>query len=52
LGADRFNGAQEHALNAVAQARADGFQVAEDLSVTLLEDYGVAVIRGKAAAAP
>jgi hypothetical protein len=34
LGADRFDGAQEHALNAVAQARADGFRVAEDLSVT------------------
>jgi hypothetical protein len=33
LGADRFDGAQEHALNAVAHARADGFRVAEDLSV-------------------
>jgi hypothetical protein len=33
LGADQLDGAQEHALNAVAQARADGFQVAEDLSV-------------------
>jgi hypothetical protein len=34
LGADRLDGAREHALNAVAQAHADGFQVAEDLSVT------------------
>jgi hypothetical protein len=34
VGADRFDGAQEHALNAVAQAHADGFQVTEDLSVT------------------
>jgi hypothetical protein len=34
LGADRFDGAQEHALNAVAQARADGFRVADDRSVT------------------
>jgi hypothetical protein len=33
LGADRFDGAQAHALNAVARARADGFRVAEDLSV-------------------
>jgi hypothetical protein len=34
LGADRLDGAQGHALDAVAQARADGFQVAQDLSVT------------------
>jgi hypothetical protein len=34
LGADRFDGASEHALNAVAQVRADGFRVAEDRSVT------------------
>jgi hypothetical protein len=34
LGADRFEGAREHALDAVVQARADGFRVAEDLSVT------------------
>jgi hypothetical protein len=34
LGADRFDGASEHALNAVACARADGFRVAEDRSVT------------------
>lgn len=34
LGAGQLDGAQEHALDAVTQARADGFQVAEDLSVT------------------
>jgi hypothetical protein len=34
LGANQFDGAREHALDAVAQARADGFQVAQDLSVT------------------
>jgi hypothetical protein len=34
LGADRLDGAQEHALDAVEQARADGFAVNEDLSVT------------------
>jgi hypothetical protein len=33
LGADQLDGAQEHALDAVAQARADEFQVAEDLPV-------------------
>jgi hypothetical protein len=34
LGADRLAGAQAHALDAVEQARAAGFEVNEDLSVT------------------
>ncbi|MBS4728851.1 hypothetical protein MSM1_11060 [Mycobacterium sp. SM1] len=33
-GADQLDGAQQHTLDAVAEARADGFRVAEDLSVT------------------
>jgi hypothetical protein len=40
LGADRLAGAQAHALDAVEQARAAGFEVNEDLSVTDTQSGG------------
>jgi hypothetical protein len=44
-GADRLAGAQAHALDAVEQARADGFEINDDLSVTDTQTGGSAAQR-------